>query len=225
MPIELFFFPVGFLVIVVLLVIVFSVSFLMAVISPPSAFLCIPRVVVLMRQHCLQCWQVFFLPPFLIHIVCQRRFWDVMTYAWSLVFLFFGPFAYVLRSFTSKSFRISNEGRGTVQVFIPLIRFLLHSFVSGSFLVLQIYYFLFFSFISTCSMVSASKMPKYLYVSFSLSVLILYWFGSSIHLVRCRSPLFITSIAHFAMPNSIRMSWLYILAVCISFQVFFIVCK
>ena len=69
--------------------------------------------------------------------------------------------------------------RGTVQVFIPLIRFLLDSFVSSGILVLLSYSFLILSFISTCLMVSASKIPKYLYVSFSPSVLILSWFGSS----------------------------------------------
>ena len=105
--------------------------------------------------------------------------------------------------------------RGTAQVFIPLIRFLLHSFVSSRFLVFVRYSFLIFSFISTCFMVSASKMPKYFYVSFSSSVLILSRFGSSIPPVRCRLPLFITSMAHFSMPNSIPMSWLYILTSCI----------
>ena len=49
------------------------------------------RVVVSMRQRCLQCWQVLFLPLFLKHIVCQRRLGDVMPNALSLVFLFFGP--------------------------------------------------------------------------------------------------------------------------------------
>ena len=51
---------------------------------------------------------------------------------------------------------------GTVQVFIPLMRFLLESFVSSIFLVLQRYSFRIVSFISTCLMVSASKIPKYL---------------------------------------------------------------
>ena len=51
--------------------------------------------------------------------------------------------------------------RGTTQVFIPLIRFLLESFVSSSFLVLLRYSFWILSFISTCLMVSASKIPKY----------------------------------------------------------------
>ena len=73
-------------------------------------------------------------------------------------------------------------------------------------------------------MVSASKIPKYLYVSFSPSVLILSWFGSSIPSDRCHLPLFITSMVHFSMPNSIPMFWLYILTACIrvssSFSIF-----
>ena len=52
--------------------------------------------------------------------------------------------------------------RGTAKVFISLIRFLLHSFVLSSFLVFLRYSFLIFPFISTCLVVSASKMPKYL---------------------------------------------------------------
>ena len=101
------------------------------------------------------------------------------------------------------------------QVFIPLIRFLQDCFVSSSVLVLLRHSFLIFSLISICLMVSASKMPKYLLVFFSPSVLILSWFGSSILSVRCRLLLFITSMAHFSIPNSIRMSWLYILTACI----------
>ena len=54
--------------------------------------------------------------------------------------------------------------RSTAQVFIPLIRFPLQCFVSRSFLVLLRYFFFVFSFISTCLMASASKVPKYLYV-------------------------------------------------------------
>ena len=105
--------------------------------------------------------------------------------------------------------------RSTAQVSIHLIRFLLESFVSSSFLVLLRYSFWILSFIPTCLMVSASKFPKYLLVTFSASVLILSWFGSSIPSVLCRLPLFITSRAHFSMPNSIPMFWRYILTVCI----------
>ena len=101
--------------------------------------------------------------------------------------------------------------RSTPQVFIPLISFRLESFVSISFLVLLRYSFWILSFISTCLMVSASKMSKYFYVSFSPSVRILSWFGSSIPSVRCRLPLFITSTFFYA--NSIPISWLYILTV------------
>ena len=51
--------------------------------------------------------------------------------------------------------------RDTAQVFIPLMRFLLESFVSSCFRVLLRYSFRIVSFIWTCLMVSASKMPKY----------------------------------------------------------------
>ena len=108
--------------------------------------------------------------------------------------------------------------RDTAQVFIPLIRFRLDSFVSSSVLVLLRYLFWIFPFISTCLMVSASKMPKYLLVSFSPSILILSWFVSSIPSVRSCLPLFITSMAHFSMLNSIPLSWLYILTACIRFS-------
>ena len=99
-------------------------------------------------------------------------------------------------SFSLVPFKKGSEylTRITDQVFIPLIRCLLDSFVSSSFLVLLRYSFLIFSFISTCLMISTSKMPNYSLVSFSPSVLILSWLGSSIPLVRCLLPLFITSI-------------------------------
>ena len=87
-----------FLIIVVLLVLMLSVSFLVAVINPSCVFLCSLRVVVSMRQRCIRCWQVLFLTSFLIHIVCQRHLWDVLPYVWSLVFFFCGPFACVLWS-------------------------------------------------------------------------------------------------------------------------------
>ena len=45
-------------------------------------------------------------------------------------------------------------------------------------------------------MVSVSKIPKYLYVSYSPSALIFFKFGNSIPSVICRLPLFIISMAH-----------------------------
>ena len=58
--------------------------------------------------------------------------------------------------------------RNTAQVFIPLIRSQFHSFVSSNFLVHLRYSFLIFSFISSCFMLSAFNIPKYLYISFSI---------------------------------------------------------
>ena len=110
--------------------------------------------------------------------------------------------------------------RGTAQMLIPLMRFLLESFVSSSFLVLLKYSFRIVSFIGTCLMVTASKIPKYVLVSFCPSVLILSWFGNSIPSVICLL-LFMTSMAHFSIPNSIPMSWLYILTACIRVYNFF----
>ena len=60
-----------FLVFVIVLFIVLSVLFLMAVISHLSCFLCSHRVVV---WKCLRCWQVLFLSLFLVHIVCQTNY-------------------------------------------------------------------------------------------------------------------------------------------------------
>ena len=91
--------------------------------------------------------------------------------------------------------------RGTAQVFIPLIRFLPHSFVWSSFLILLRHSFLIFSFISTCLMVSASNLLKYSYVSFFRRVLILSWFGSSIPFVRCRCRYSLLAWRIFLMPN------------------------
>ena len=83
-------------------------------------------------------------------------------------------------------------------------------------MVLLRYSFLVFSFISTCLMGSASNILKCLLVSFSTNVLIFSWLGSAISSVMCRFPLFITSMVHFSMPNSIPISWLYIFTVYIS---------
>ena len=92
-------------------------------------------------------------------------------------------------------------------MFIPFIRFQLYNLASSSFLVLQRYSYLIFSVISSCMMMSASNIPKYLLVSFSLKFLIFSWFDSSILSVLCHFPHLIISIVYF----SISMSWLYIL--------------
>ena len=64
---------------------------------------------------------------------------------------------------------------------------------------------------------TAFNIPKYLYVSFSSNILILSWFRSSIPSVRYRLPLLVTSMAHFSMPKSITIFWLYIFTACFLF--------
>ena len=96
------------------------------------------------------------------------------------------------------------------QRWFSLMRFLLHSF-----LILFRYSFLTLFFRLCFLLMSASNIPTYLLVSFYQSILLLSWFGCFIPSVICRFPLFIVSMAHFSRPNSIPISWLYILTVCI----------
>ena len=97
--------------------------------------------------------------------------------------------------------------------------------------------------VSILSLVLASPLPSSFLDTYSLSTsslwrnvlcrvisfLVLWFFAgplpelswisfegdSSIPSVRCRFPIFITSMAHFSMPNSIPLSWLYIHTACI----------
>ena len=139
-----------------------------------------------MRQRCLQSWQIIFLPLFLIHSLSTS---SLVFNAVCIVISFLVFFLSICLSSKGPEYLTGD----TAQVFIPLIWFLLESFVTSSFLVLLRYYFWILSFMCTCLMVSASKIPKYIYVSFFKSVLILCWFVSSIPSMRCRLPLFITT--------------------------------
>ena len=114
----------------------------------------------------IQCWQILFLLFFSTHIVCRHHLCDVRPYASSLVFLFSGP----LREWSQVSYKKHSPG------FIPFRMFLLFSLVLSSFFVLLRNSFLIFSFISICLRMSASDIPKYLYISFSLSVLFFFFF-------------------------------------------------
>ena len=102
----------------------------------------------------------------------------------------------------------------TTQMFIPLMRFLLYSLVSSSFLVLLRSYFSFFFLLSTTywwfPLPSICKFPFLRAFWFFLDFL------SFIPFVICRFPLSIISIAHFSMPNTIPTSSLYILTTCIT---------
>ena len=69
----------------------------------------------------------------------------------------------------------------TAQVFIPLTRFLLESFVSSSFLVLLRYSFWILSFISTCLMVSASIIIIIIIYSFRVfHISVNWWFFTGV---------------------------------------------
>ena len=70
-PVSCLSFHVCFQVISVLLILVLSVLLWWLWSVFLCACLCSLRVIVSMRQWCLQCWQVPFLPLFLRHIVCQ----------------------------------------------------------------------------------------------------------------------------------------------------------
>ena len=104
-------------------------------------------------------------PPFLetyclsMSNLGSNALWIVITFLvlWSICLCF--PLVYLKNG-------LRYVMRGRAQVFIHLIRFLLHTFVSSSFPFLLRYSFLIFPSISTCLMVSVSKMPKYLQVSF-----------------------------------------------------------
>ena len=180
-----------------------------------SALFCFLRVVVSIRQCCLQCWQNLFLLLFLTHIVCQSHLWEVMPNAWLLVFLFSASFVEGLLWSTSRI--VPSILRGWHPRYSShLTRVLLYCFVSSSFLVPLRYYFLIFSFISSCLIVTASNIPM---ENCRFSFLRTFWFFLDLvvlFLPLCVvSPLFITSMAHFSTPNSIPISWLYILTVCI----------
>ena len=115
--------------------------------------------------------------------------------------------------------------RGSSPGFIPLIMFLLDSFVSKSFFVLLRYSFVIFYLFHLHLFESVSLQGAQIFVGFLFSEgsnIVFIW---SIHSsVRCRLALFITSMAHFSLSNSIPMLWLYILTACIrvfrSFSVF-----
>ena len=92
--------------------------------------------------------------------------------------------------------------RWAAKIFIPLMQFLRIFLISKIFLVLR-KSFLIFSFLLIYFIGSAFNIPDYLKVSLSLSVHMLSWFGSSLPSVHSLSSLFLLSMAHFSMPNSI----------------------
>ena len=125
-----------------------------------------------------------------------------MHYAWSLVFLS------ICLSSSRVHLRKGPEylTSGTAQVFIPLMRFLLESFVSSSFRVLLRYSFsdrvFHLHLFDGVSLQDTQVFVGFIFFERPNSVVIWY----SIPSVICRLPLFMTSMEHFSMPNSIPMS-------------------
>ena len=142
-----------------------------------------------MHQRCLQCWQVLFLPPFLILIDCQRRLLCVVI-----------SFLVLWSIYLSSSLVLFKKGpehltRGIAQVFISFIRFLPDCFVLSSFLVLLRYSFWIF-FFQLYLFDSVSLQNAQVFVGFLFSEgshLVLIWLCNSVS----RMLLFISSMAHF----------------------------
>ena len=96
---------------------------------------------------------------FLTYRDCLCHLLSVRPCILSSIFLFFGPTIWV---FSLVHFKKSPEYLTRGPAYVPLMRFLLQSFVSRSFLFLLRYSFLTFSFIFICSIVSTSNIPWYL---------------------------------------------------------------
>ena len=102
-------------------------------------------------------------------------------------------------------------------MFIPLIRFLINSLVPSSFLVLLRYSFLNFFFhlrlFDGVRFQYFQVLEGFVFSEYSD----FSWFGSSIPSIICRFPLFIMSMAHFSLSNSIPISYLYVPTACNKF--------
>ena len=157
--IELFFSPIFFffLVIFVPLMFVLSVLFLLAVISLPHAF-----YIVYLSLY--RCFDAIFnayksSSSFLFGTYCQST--SSLGCKSLCIVIRFLVLWFICWSSTLVHFKNVPEylTKGTAPVFISLMRFLLYSSVSSSFLVLLNCSFFMFQFISAYLMVSASNIP------------------------------------------------------------------
>ena len=142
-----------------LLFIVLSVSFPMAVYSPPSCFPMLSSNPYI-DASTLSSMLASPLPPSFLHThsLSTSSLWcSVLCMVISFLVLWF-----IYLSSSLVHFRKGSEYlmRGTAQVFIPFIRFLQLSFVSSIFLVLLQYSFWILSLFSTCLMVYIPRCPS-----------------------------------------------------------------
>ena len=108
---------------------------------------------------------------------------------------------------------------------LPLMTFLLQSLVSWRFFVRLRYsgpYFFFHIRLFDGIRFQYYQVLVIFFLSKSSDSFLIWQFYSFSF---CLFPFFIMSVTHFSIPNSIPISWLYILIVCVSLQFFFIFCK
>ena len=131
---------------------------------------------------------------------------EVMPFASSLTFFFTGPFIWIFPSSFLKMVQCIQQ-----KVHSSCLSlwwdFFYRAGVRIFFLVSLRYSFVIFTFMSSC---------RPLPISFSPNVLILSCLGSYIPSYNCLFLPINMSMAIFSTPNSIPISWLYILIVCIS---------
>ena len=130
-----------FLVIIVFLILVFLVLFLVTVLNFSLLFFMKSSRHLIDISTLSSMLASLFLLLFLTHIICLYHLWNIKLYASSLVFLFGGQFVKVFSSSTLR-FILSILRVGNAHGFIALMRLLLYSWVSSSFLVLLRYSFL-----------------------------------------------------------------------------------
>ena len=199
-----------FLVRVVLFIFMFSVLIHVAVISLSALFLCCHRVlIVLMHPRYLQCLWLLFLLLFLTNTACL--YYHSKCKALCIAIRFLVDWFFCL-TYSFVHFKNGPEylTKGTAWVFIPLIRLLVQILVSRSISFVWDTLLLFFS----SSLVWCHPFPIY---SSSCKFPFLRAFRfilDSAVLFTCLFSLII-SMAYLFMPNSIPISGLYILFVCI----------
>ena len=187
--------------------VVWSVLFLVAVISLPPCFLWNIQVVFMHRCY-LECWRAFFLLLFLTHTVCQRHLWGVRPYALSLVFLFSDLIVEVLLSSILRMVpSILRKGQPWYLSLWWDFHYVVWFRVVFSFSWVIIFYFFFHRYVSWCPLPKFPNICKFLFLR--AFCFFFSWFVFFLHSVICSFPPLVISMAHFSMLNSIRISSVY----------------
>ena len=193
----------------VLLMLVLSEVFLIAVISSHSRFLCSLLLVVSLYRRYLEYCCVLTLLLFLIHTICLLLLWDLRPFASSWLFLFSSPFVESLLSSTL--------------IIVPSIfrLYLLIWWDSWNVVWFRVVSFspevsLFYSFLSSppvcCPLPIFSSILKFPFFSEHSRYFLIRFFYSFSHL---SFSAFHDNMTHFSMQNSIPIYSLYIITPCI----------